>query len=222
MNDTHTWIFHNRHDAGVQLALRLKKFEDSNAIVLSIPRGGVIIGYEIARVLRKPMDIVVVRKIGAPQNPELGIAAITEGNIVLSDEVQISSIGITRDQLEDLIYREKAELARRIEKYKGSQSLPPLHNRIVIIADDGLATGITIRACIKAISLQQPAQIIVAIPVCENSQIAEIRPEVSDIICLESPSNFESVGKWYRNFDPVSDDEVITYLTNAKLYSVSS
>ncbi|MBI2195521.1 MAG: phosphoribosyltransferase [Candidatus Levybacteria bacterium] len=207
-------MFEDRNKAGAQLAEQLKEYK-GDSIVLALPRGGVVIGFEIAKALKVPLDVIVVRKIGAPHNPELGIGAVSESNTKVLDGSAIKLLGIPRRVISEMIRREKEELRRRVAVYRNNKPLKTLKNRTVIIVDDGLATGATARAAIRAVKKHKPKQLIFAAPVCESNTARGIEHLVDKILCIEAPSNFAAVGQWYRNFEQVSDEEVVALL---KLY----
>ncbi len=204
-------MFKDREDAGRQLGEKLKIFTDS-AIVLALPRGGVPIGYEVANHLSAPLDVVIVRKLGAPGNPEFGIGAIAEGGFQFLDETTISMLGITQDEIQRVKKKEFKEMQRRITIYRNGNSLPKLENRTVILVDDGLATGVTARAAIEVIKKQEPKELIFAVPVCDWETGKIIKTLVDDFICLHCPYDLRAIGLYYRNFDQVSDSEVLQLL----------
>lgn len=202
-------LFENRKDAGRILAKSLMSFEGDDVIILALPRGGVSVAYECVKLLDMPMEVVVARKIGAPFNPELGIGAISEGNTVVLDKDTIKTFNITQEELNLIIEKEKKELQRRIKLYRDDNPLPDLHYKTVILIDDGLATGITAEAAIKAILKLQPLKLIFAAPVCAVQNKGKIRSEVDEVICLYSPSDLNSIGQYYRDFTQTTDEDVI-------------
>lgn len=212
-------MFQDRVDAGKKLAKKLVKFKDQNLIVLALPRGGVSIGFQVAKRLRVPLDVLVVRKLGAPTNPEFGIGAIAPGVKVL-DEGAIKSLGLSQDDIKYIESQERAELDRRIREYRGTNAPLDVKEKTVILVDDGLATGITARAAIEAVLKQDPQKLIVAMPVCALDALAGIRsmlrPMRDDIICLNTPDDFSAVGQWYKTFDQLSDLEVINLLKESQ------
>ena len=208
-------VFEDRRDAGRILAQQLRRYRDENPVVLGLPRGGVVVGYEIARSLHAPLDVVVARKLGAPGNPEFGIGAIAPGGARVLDERAIRELGITEAQLERLIVAETEEMERRLRLYRGDRPLPDIRNRTVILVDDGLATGVTARAAIISLRRQHPSHLIVAIPVCASETTGRLQTEVDALICASVPHNFQAVGLWYRHFDQTTDQEVIDLLARA-------
>lgn len=209
-------IFRDRIDAGQKLAQKLEVYKKENPVVLALPRGGVPIGFEIAKKLNAPLDVLVARKLGAPLNPEFGIGAIAEGSTEVLDQEIIDYLGLTKEEISQVEKVEQKELARRVKKYRGKSSLPKVTGKTVILVDDGLATGVTAKAAIKAILKRNPKKLIVAIPVCAadatDSLRSLVRPFVDEVVCLATPLDFAAVGLWYQNFGQVSDEEVINYL----------
>jgi len=208
-------LFQNRSDAGYQLAQKLKSYQAENPIILALPRGGVSIGYEVAVVLKAPLGVFVVRKVGAPWNPEFGIGAVAPGVQILDTE-SLQILGIKPSQIEGIIKQEQQEVKRRQELYQQDENLSYITGKTIILVDDGVATGVTTRAAIQAIKHLKPAKFILAIPVGPRDTIEELRHLVDDLICLESPFSFYAVGAFYLSFPQVSDEEVIALLESAK------
>lgn len=208
-------MFQNRSDAGYQLAQKLKIYQAENPIILALPRGGVSIGYEVAVVLKAPLGVFVVRKVGAPWNPEFGIGAVAPGVQILDTE-SLQILGIKPSQIEGIIKQEQQEVKRRQELYQQDENLSYITGKTIILVDDGVATGVTTRAAIQAIKHLKPAKFILAIPVGPRDTIEELRHLVDDLICLESPFSFYAVGAFYLSFPQVSDEEVIALLESAK------
>jgi putative phosphoribosyl transferase len=203
-------IFANRKKAGQCLAKALLKFKAKiNTIILSLPRGGVPIGYELALALNLPMDILVVRKIGSPNYPEFALGAIASGNVLVWNEAVKRFIDIHDPQIQAVINTERVELMRRELCYRGNKPYPKLQDKIVILVDDGVATGTTVRAAIQALHRLDVASIILAVPVAAKDSIADLESQVDELICLYQPENFNAVGAWYTDFAQVSDAEVI-------------
>jgi putative phosphoribosyl transferase len=211
--------FADRVDAGRQLGNELASRDYPDPIVLALPRGGVAVGFEIAHRLRAPLDIIVARKLGAPHQPELAIGAVAPGGVAIIDESAYHYLDITEDEVDAAIERETREMSRRQCLYKGDD--PPLNvrERAVILADDGLATGLTAEAAIVSIRQQSPAKLILAVPVCAPDTADRVRPMVDDIICLYAPTPFHAVGIWYQDFDQVSDEHVIELLERSRCHS---
>ena len=207
-------IFENRQEAGKQLAQKLRKLVRDRPIILALPRGGVPVGYEIARLLHAPLEVIVVRKIGAPDNSEFGIGAIAEGGIKILDEPVVEFIGLSKKELNKLIKKEEKELRRRVAIYRDNKQLSDLSGRTVIIVDDGLATGITARAAISSVKQKKPKQIIFAAPVCAYETIQDLGLLKDKVICLVAPRDMVAIGLWYQNFDQLSDKQVKEMLDN--------
>ena len=210
--------FRDRADAGRKLAAALREIgELSDPIVLALPRGGVPVGFEVARALAAPLDVFVVRKLGVPGFPEYAMGAIASGDIrVLNDDV-ITELGIGADALQRVTEHERTELARRERAFRGDRPRLQLADRTVILVDDGLATGATMRAAIRAVRQQQPQRIIVALPVGAADSCRRLAPEVDQWLCLATPEPFFGVGRWYADFDQTSDDEVKALLDRAQV-----
>jgi putative phosphoribosyl transferase len=204
-------MFLDRTDAGRQLGEALKGYAAFKPIILALPRGGVPIGFEVAKALNAPLDVLVVRKIGAPWNPEFGVGAIAPG-VQIFDQPTLNELGLTPSDLKDIIYEEQVELNRRMHAYRGNTDLPNISGKVVILIDDGLATGITTRAAIEAIKKLKPSQVILAVPVGPADTVELLRKLVDHLICLEIPSHFYAVGSFYQNFSQVSDTEVLNLL----------
>lgn len=208
-------VFEDRTDAGRKLAEELRPYKRENPLILALPRGGVVVAYEVAAALDASLDILVARKLGAPGQPELGIGAIAPDSVIIVDEFLVRYLGISSEELERLAQAETKEMERRLKHYRGDRPYPDLEGRTVILIDDGLATGVTARAAIRAIRKQNPKRLVLAIPVCAPETASKIRPEVDDLVCLQAPLDFRAVGFWYHDFDQTSDDEVIELLRRA-------
>ena len=205
--------FTNRAEAGELLAARFSALADrDDVIVLALPRGGVPVGYEVARALGVALDVFVVRKLGVPGHEELAMGAIASGDVRLVNHDVVDALGIPANVIDRVAERELLELERREQLYRGSRPLAPLANRTVIIVDDGLATGSTMRAAVTAVRHQQPARIIVAVPVGAPSTCSELSRDADEVVCLRTPEPFVAVGLWYRDFTPTSDAEVRAFL----------
>jgi predicted phosphoribosyltransferase len=209
-------VFRDRQDAGRRLAAQLEKYRDRNPIVLGLPRGGVPVAFEIARELNAPLDVIVARKIGAPMQPELGIGAIAQGDVMVLDHDTIRHLGLSRDDIARAAQIEISEMRRRLEEYRGDAGLPDVSGRTVILVDDGLATGVTMIAALKAVRQGNPDRIVIAVPVCARETVRSIERMGVDVVCSSSPEIFRAVGIWYRNFTQTSDAEVIELLEEAR------
>jgi predicted phosphoribosyltransferase len=202
-------FFEDRHDAGRRLAAKLLHCKLQNPIVLGLPRGGVPVAAEVARALAAPLDVVVVRKLGVPWQPELAIGAIASGGVrVLNEEVVSGIPGLDDSIIDGMAATELEELERRELLYRGDKPMPNLRGKDVVLVDDGLATGATMRAAIEAVRSRQPSKIIVAIPTGSAETVSSIRKIVDDVICLTTPAFFYAVGQSYGNFSQTTDEEV--------------
>jgi putative phosphoribosyl transferase len=207
-----TMLFQDRRDAGRKLAVRLAHYQRENCLVLALPRGGVPVGYEVAQELGKPLDILVVRKLGLPGQEELAVGAVgPEGVAVWNHEV-LTYFGLVAERLQPLVDREQAELDRRLAVFRGSRPYPNLQGMTVILVDDGLATGASARAGILAVKAMGPSKVVLAVPVGAQSTVSELRPMVDELVCLEAPEYFQAVSAWYNDFSQTTDREVINLL----------
>ena len=207
--------FADRQDAGAHLADRLAGFARSHPVILALPRGGVVVGSVVAHGLRAPLDLIVVRKIGCPWQPELGVGAIAEGGIEQLDAEMLMDLGLDRRRLLPVVERERRELERRVTRYRGSRPPIDLHGRVAIIVDDGLATGATMLVAIEAARRRGAARVVVAVPVAPPSAMRELRGLADQVIALTTPEWFLSIGSWYDEFPQVSDEEVLGWLRRA-------
>ena len=208
--------FDNRRDAGRRLAGALQHYANRpDVLVLALPRGGVPVAYEVAQALNVSLDIFLVRKLGVPGHEELAMGAIaTGGEVVLNDSV-VQALRITREELDRVAAAEQQELARRESAYRGDRPPPDVRGRTVILIDDGLATGSTMRAAAAALRRQGPARIVIAVPVSSPQTCYELGAEVDEIVCLITPEMFYAVGMWYIDFSPTTDAEVHSLLQPA-------
>jgi putative phosphoribosyl transferase len=204
--------FADRRDAGRQLAAELLPLAVEQPLVVALPRGGVPVADEIAIALDAPLEVFAVRKLGAPHNPEYGIGAIAEDGTRVFDPQALALLEIDDEALTAIVSRETEELRRRVAAYRGERPLPALGGRSVIVVDDGVATGVTDTAALRAIRRQQPRHLILAVPVSAPDSAAGLREEADEVICLIEPPLLQGVGEWYRDFDQVSDLEVIATL----------
>jgi len=207
--------FRDRVEAGELLAAKLAEYRDrGDVVVLALPRGGVPVAREVARALAIPFDVYVVRKLGVPGHEELAMGAIATGGVRQVNRNVVDALGIPGNVIDAVAERELLELERREQTYRGNRAPMPLTNKTVILVDDGLATGSTMRAAVMAVRQQQPARVIVAVPVGAVSTCAELATEADDVVCVRTPDPFVAVGLWYRDFTPTTDHEVRALLGN--------
>lgn len=208
--------FYDRAEAGQRLAALLGAYANrADVLVLGLPRGGVPVAYEVARALSAPLDIIVARKLGVPYERELAMGAIASGGVRVLNADIISELGIAPEVVDAVTEDERRELVRRERLYRGERPQPDCHQRIVILVDDGIATGATMRAAIASVRQQQPTRIVVAIPVAAASTLDELRKEVDEVVCAIAPDELYGVGMWYRLFPPVSDESLHALLMRA-------
>jgi len=209
-------LFGDRHEAGRRLARCLEEYRGADAVVLGLPRGGVVVGAEIAGALGLPLDVIISRKIGAPGNPEYAIGAVAENGEVQLNEAEIAAFGISRRYIHDQVQQELREIERRIQLYRAGRKLLDLEGRTVILVDDGIATGFTVMVAIKAVRAERPRKVVLAVPVAPPESIEELQPQVDQLVCLATPVPFLAVGRFYRRFEQVSDEEVTQYLAASR------
>ncbi|NOR51839.1 MAG: phosphoribosyltransferase, partial [Gammaproteobacteria bacterium] len=203
----------NRTSAGKVLAKALQSYQGlENVIVLALPRGGVPVAVEIAKRLKVPLDLMLVRKLGVPSYKELAMGAIASEDIKVLNPKVIHTYGITKAQIEEVEKREREELDRRSVAYRGQRPYPDLNDKIVILVDDGLATGATMHAAIDAVRLQNPKSIVMAVPVAHPDSISKLRQKVDEVICPLQPTELSSIGQCYEDFSQVSDEDVTALL----------
>jgi putative phosphoribosyl transferase len=202
-------IFQDRTDAGRRLATKLAKYVDrSDVIVLALPRGGVPVGFEVAHQLGAPLDIFLVRKLGVPGRDELAMGAIASGGVRVLNEDVVHELGIDERWINMVATKELAELRRREEAYRDGRTAPVVRDKTVILVDDGLATGATMRAAVAALRQMGPSCIVVAVPVGASQTCDELRGLADEVVCFQEPNPFYAVGTWYRDFGQTTDDEV--------------
>ena len=209
--------FRDRRDAGRRLAGKLREYAGrDDVIVLALPRGGVPVGFEIALALQVPLDVFVVRKLGLPWHEELAMGALASGGVRVLDEDLIRVARVSYDDIERVTSIEQAELERRERRYRGDRLFPDVSDKTVILVDDGLATGSTMRAGVSALRRENPARIIVAVPVAAPETCNAFRDIADEIVCAETPEPFMAVGLWYDDFNQTTDDEVHDLLEQAR------
>lgn len=210
-------VFRDRSQAGQLLARRLRRYVGrDDVIVLALPRGGVPVAYEIARMLKVPLDVFIVRKLGVPGQEELAMGAIASGGVRVLSHDLIAALALTDEEIEQVTAREQAELERRERVFRGDRPFPDLTGKVVILVDDGIATGATMRAAIRAVRAHQPARVCVATPVGAPQALEALQDEADELICLLSPELLMGIGAWYQDFTQLSDAEVIAYLQRAR------
>jgi len=235
--------FRDRADAGRQLGQRLRELRLVDPVVLALPRGGVPVAFQVARVLGAPLDVIVVRKLGVPFQPELGMGAVGEDGVrvinpeivdwagvsenvlaavqareqaeVDADEYALRMLGLSHDRFEQLVAVEQRELDRRVERYRRGRDLVEVRGRDVVLIDDGLATGVTAEAALRALRARRPRRLILAVPACAPDTAARLDDVADEVVCLVAPADFVAVGKWYANFGQTDDDEVLHLLDRA-------
>lgn len=210
-------LYKDRKDAGYQLAEKLKKYINDNPVVMALPRGGVILGYQVAKKLKAPLDVIVPRKIGAPFNPEFGIGAIAPNGVRVINDETIRLLNISGIQIEQIIERETKEMNRRINLYRKGLAPLDLDGKAVIVVDDGIATGVSTKAAILSIKQMNPKKIILAVPVCPPETANIFRTEVDEFLSLNEPMDFYAVGAYYDDFNQITDEEVINLLQKSKI-----
>lgn len=215
-------LFHDRSEAGEKLAAALAPYANRpDVLVLALPRGGVPLAYEVAEALRAPLDVLVVRKLGVPGQEELAMGAVASGGVRVLYDAVVRELHIPEDEIDAVTSEEEFELKQREKLYRGDRPAMDVRGQIVILVDDGIATGSTARAAIAALRPRQPARIVLAVPVAPPESCEELDDEVDELVCLVRPKPFLAVGQWYRNFLPVSDAEVHDLIERASLREVA-
>lgn len=205
--------FFDRRQAGQQLAVALDFLKDrDNVVVLGIPRGGVVVAYEVAKALGVPLDILITRKIGAPDNPEFALGAVASDGTVVIDRLIVDQLDIPADYILDEIRHQHEEIERRMQMFRGERPYPELKGKVVVLVDDGVATGSTVLASLRALRQREPAELILAIPVGPPETVARLAEEADRVVALETPEPFWAVGRFYIRFDQTTDEEVVELL----------
>ncbi len=208
-------MFRDRTEAGLRLAEALDHLREADPIILALPRGGVVVAAAVARALEAPLDVLVVRKLGAPMQPEFGFGAIS-GDVCILDDHTVRVLGLSDEEIHRVVEAERAELRRREAIYREGLGGLNVAGRTVVLIDDGLATGGTARAAVQALRQMQPARIVLAVPVAPPETAAHLAGEVDELVCLTAPPDFQAVGRWYQYFDQTSDAEVLDLLRQAR------
>lgn len=209
-------VFANRTEAGRQLAGKLQHYRDKKPYVVALPRGGVLVGYEIAQALHAPLDIIVARKLGAPGHPEMAFGAVAPNGVRVLDRDVIRLMDVSDDEVNQITGRELIEVDRRLHRYRRDMPMPDISGKTVIVVSDGLATGLTALAAIRAIRKLQPGQVVLAVPVAPPEALDLLGAETDDTVCLDIREDFASISESYRQFGDIQDEEVILLLDKAQ------
>lgn len=216
-------VFRDRREAGQELGRRLlPACAGRDVRVLALPRGGVPVGYEVALALHAPLDVMVVRKLGIPGHPEYAMGAIASGGMRLVNDTVVRELGISSAAIEEVVRAERIELERREHRYRDDRPPPDVRGRTVVLVDDGLATGATMRVAVRALRALQPARIVVAVPVAAADTCESLRSEADEVLCARTPRSFRAVGQWYQDFSQTSDEEVGALLNQSARETASS
>ncbi|PAY07882.1 phosphoribosyltransferase [Bradyrhizobium sp. UFLA03-84] len=207
-------LFQDREDAGRQLARALLKYKSRHPVILALPRGGVPVAAQVAERLEAPLDLILVRKIGVPMQPELAMGAVVDGEqpVIVHNQDVIDLTGVSEATFDGICVEELAEIDRRSERYLGDRARSDVKGQVAIIVDDGIATGATTLAAIRALRKREPKELVLAVPVAPLATLQRLHSEVDAIVCLETPRDFGAIGYYYRDFRQVGDDEVIAIL----------
>lgn len=205
-------LFNDRVEAGKRLAQALREFQGKDAVVLGVPRGGVVVAAEVARALGAPLDVVVTRKVGAPGEPEFALGAVTQEGEVILDVKAVESVGASREYLDGEIRRKREEVDERMKLLRGDAPFPRVEGKVVIIVDDGVATGSSVSAAVRSVRSRAPGEVVVAVPVAPRETVEKLAREGVKVVCLETPEPFFAIGEFYRDFRQVEDAEVIRLL----------
>jgi len=208
-------IFNDRHQAGEQLAEALEAYRGREPLILAVPRGGITVAAPVWERLGGDLDLIITRKIGAPYQPELAIGAVTGDGFVMINDRLVSRLNVDEAYIKKTAESEKKEIERRLKLYRGDYPLPAPDNRLVILIDDGVATGYTLLAALRSLQEKNPSRLVLAVPVGPPDTFARLAGEVDELVYLEAPAHFAAVGQFYRNFNQVGDSEVISILKKA-------
>lgn len=209
-------IFIDRRDAGRRLADVLASRSLADPVVLGVPRGGVVVAYEVARVLAAPLDVVIPRKIGAPTNPELAVGAVAQDGTLVLDEAMVRTVGASEAYLRREADRQREEIERRLKLYRGPRPAVELTGATVIVVDDGIATGATVLAALRGLRSQDPGRVVLAVPVAPPDTLERLTPEADEVVCLATPEPFYAVGQFYRHFEQTTDEEVVELIERSR------
>ncbi|HBT48147.1 MAG TPA: phosphoribosyltransferase [Peptococcaceae bacterium] len=205
-------LFEDRQEAGEKLAAPLKEYAGRDVLVLAVPRGGVVVARPIAAALGAELDVIIPRKVGAPGNPELAVAAVAPDGTVIYNEGLMRALGLKRQELKEAVAGELREIRRRTRVYRGEKAPPRIKGRTVVVVDDGLATGLTMEAALASLKEDEPRELVLAVPVAPPDTVARLKPLVARAVCLATPEPFYAVGQFYRRFPQVDDEEVLAIL----------
>ena len=208
--------FRDRVEAGRRLAGALVQYKGKDVVVLGIPRGGVVVAKEVADALEAPLDIVISRKIGAPGEPEFALGAVTQEGDVILDRQTADSVGASREYLESEIRQKKEEVKQRMERFRGDAPYPSLKGKVVIVVDDGIATGSSVEAAVTSIRKREPREVVIAVPVAPPDTVESLKAGGNTVVCLETPRMFFAIGEFYQRFDQVEDSEVKRILDESR------
>jgi putative phosphoribosyl transferase len=204
--------FRDRHDAGERLAARLTAYASESPVVVGLPRGGVVVAAAVAEELGAPLDVIVVRKLGVPSQPELGMGAVGEGGVIVRTDAVIQAARVSPEQFDAVVERERAEVARRATRFRGNRAPVSLEGRTVIVVDDGIATGGTARAALEVVRAHGAARVVLAVPVAPPETLRDFASVADEVVCVEAPRWFQAVGSHYADFTQTSDQDVIDLL----------
>lgn len=204
--------FADRLDAGRQLTRHLPHLRGRDGVVLGIPRGGVVVARPIAEALGWPLDVVIARKVGAPFNPELALAAVAPGGVLVMNDVLADHLHLTSENLAPQIQAQLLEIDRRLHLYRGDRPALDVRGKVIVVVDDGIATGLTVAAALRSLRNQEPAAVVLAVPVASREAVDTLSPLVDELVCLATPRDFHAVGQFYKDFSQVTDEEVVRLL----------
>jgi putative phosphoribosyl transferase len=204
--------FRDRRDAGERLAARLTSYASESPVVVGLPRGGVVVAAAVAEALHAPLDVIVVRKLGVPRQPELGMGAVGEDGVVVRTNAVLQAAGVTPEQFDAVVERERAEVERRAARFRGGRTPVSLQGRTVIIVDDGIATGGTARAALEVVLAHEAQRVVLAVPVAPPETLRELASVADEVVCLDAPRWFQAVGFHYADFTQTSDQDVVDLL----------
>ncbi len=208
--------FVDRESAGRALAQKLLKYKETpDLLIIGLPRGGLVVAFEVARALQAQLEVFIVRKLGAPYQPELAMGAVAEGGSLLLNDAIVNFLSISRDFIEQSAKEQIIELERRQKLYRGDRAIAKITGRTVLVVDDGLATGATMKAAVRALKRKEPSKLVIAVPLGAASTCSELKEEADELICLMTPEPFSAVGSYFENFEQTTDQQVCELLQKA-------